>query len=176
MCKIVTTNWIYDKTLNVQLHFLPKPWNFTPSRMVWMVTFCKSLVNSNEAGSVPWGICQTSIVASPYGRWLVQWKIWMTNTSHVPIQIPSSYEYGMEVGFLTSCKAVEVPFPRPWHSSYDYEMEVGCPMSRKAVEVPFSRPWHIGIEFGFQVPMNVEWRWGFQQAGKQFTTVSAATH
>ena len=28
MCKIVTTKWIYDKTLYVQLQILPKPWKF----------------------------------------------------------------------------------------------------------------------------------------------------
>ena len=27
-CKIVTTNWIYDKTPYVQLLILPKPWKF----------------------------------------------------------------------------------------------------------------------------------------------------
>ena len=27
-CKIVTTNWIYNKTPYVQLLILPKPWNF----------------------------------------------------------------------------------------------------------------------------------------------------
>ena len=40
--KILTTNWIYDITPYVQLQIWPIPWKFTPSLMVWMVTFCKS--------------------------------------------------------------------------------------------------------------------------------------
>ena len=28
MCKIVTTKWIYDKTLYIQLQALTKPWRF----------------------------------------------------------------------------------------------------------------------------------------------------
>ena len=42
--KIVTTNWNDETTPYVQLNIYPNPENFTPSRMVWMVTFWKSAV------------------------------------------------------------------------------------------------------------------------------------
>ena len=41
-CQLGTQNWIFDNKLYVQLQFYTNPENFTPSRMVWMVTFSKS--------------------------------------------------------------------------------------------------------------------------------------